>query len=124
MILVDHSKGTRNHAIAAAITDIRLHIYRSNFGPNDRARGTRFQASGVLAVLADIGEELPTKRLFYSGELRTHGLLLFQKEHVPPRRCSQRMRVVVRLTSPVEPIVGDVVPLLTGHFTGLATYAY
>jgi hypothetical protein len=88
MTFVDHSEGTRNHAIAAAIADIGLNIYRSNFGPNDRARGTRLQASGVLAMLADIGEELPTKWLVYSGELRSHGLLFFQKEHVPPRRCS------------------------------------
>jgi len=29
---VDHSEGTRNHAISAAIADIVLHVYRSNFG--------------------------------------------------------------------------------------------
>src|SRR5260370_31388711 len=102
MILVDHSEGTRNHAIAAAIADIVLQVYRFNFGPNDCARGTRFPASGVLAMLADIGEELPTKRLFYSGELRAHGLLLFQKDHLPPRRCSLRAPVVVRLTIPLR----------------------
>jgi hypothetical protein len=86
MTFVDHSERTRNHAVAAAIADIVLHVYRFKFRPNDCTRGTRFQASGVLAVLADIGEELPTKRLFDACELRAHGLFLFQKEHVPPRR--------------------------------------
>src|SRR5260370_39334970 len=84
MILVDHSEGTRNHAIAAAIADIGLHVYRFKFGPNDCARGTRFQASGVLAMFADIGEGLPTKRRFDSGELRAHWRFLFQEDAIHP----------------------------------------
>src|SRR5258707_12354662 len=103
MTFVDHSEGTRNHAIAAAIADIVLHVYRFKFSSNDCARGTRFQASGVFAMLADIGEELPTKRLFYACKLRAHGLFLFQKQDVPPRRCSYRVLVVVRMTRPLEP---------------------
>jgi hypothetical protein len=69
MIFIDHAKGTRNHAIAAAIADIGLHIDRSDFGPHDCARGTRFQAPRLLAVLAYIGEKLPPKRLFDTGDL-------------------------------------------------------
>ena len=61
---VDHAKRTRDHAISAAVANIVLHEDGADFGPNDCAGGTRFEATSFLAMLANIGEKNPAKRIF------------------------------------------------------------
>ena len=61
---VNHAKRARDDAIPAAIANVVLHEHRSDFGPNNCARGTCFKTTGFLTVLAHIGEKDPAKRIF------------------------------------------------------------
>src|SRR5436309_1045549 len=62
---IDHSKRTGHDAITAAIANVVLYKHRANFGANYRAGGTRFEATGFFAVLANIGEKNPTEWVLY-----------------------------------------------------------
>src|SRR5882724_1698292 len=64
---VNHAKGARDNAIPAAVANVVLHQHRSDFGPNNCARGTCFKTTGLLAVLAHIREENPAKRVVSVG---------------------------------------------------------
>src|SRR6516162_1974691 len=44
--------------------------------------------------------------------------------HVPPGGVPKRTGVVVRISSPVEAVIGDAIPFLAGHLAGLAAYAH
>jgi hypothetical protein len=61
---IDHTKRARDNAIPAAVANVVLHEHRSDFGPNNCARGTGFKTTGFLTVLAHIGEKDPAKRIF------------------------------------------------------------
>jgi hypothetical protein len=60
---VNHAKRTRDNAVPAAVANIILHEHRTDFGANDCARGTCFETTSFLAVLANIREENPAKRI-------------------------------------------------------------
>ena len=60
---INYPKGTRHHAVSAAVTDIILHKYRADFGADDRSGGTRFEATGFLAMLANVREKNPAERI-------------------------------------------------------------
>jgi hypothetical protein len=60
---VNHPKRTRDNAVPAAVANIILHEHRTDFGANDCARGTCFETTSFLAVLANIREENPAKRI-------------------------------------------------------------
>ncbi len=51
---IDHAEWTGDDAISAAVTHIVLHEDRADFRPHNRAGGTRFEAAGLLAMLANI----------------------------------------------------------------------
>ena len=61
---VDHAKRARDDAISAAVANVVLHEHRADFGANDRAGGTCFKTTGFLAMLANIREKNPAKRIF------------------------------------------------------------
>src|SRR5262249_21815448 len=61
---VNHAKRTGDDAIPAAIADVVLHKHRADFGANDCSRGTGFKTTRSLAVLANIREKDPAKRIF------------------------------------------------------------
>jgi hypothetical protein len=123
MILVYYSEGTGNHAVAAAVADVWLHIYRSELGANDRARGTRFQTSRVPAVFTNVREKQPAKWIFCSGDLGSQRCGLFQEHDVPPGRVAETVGVVVGLAGEVEAVGRNVIPFFASNFTGLASYA-
>src|SRR5689334_11614802 len=58
-ILLDHAERTGNDAIGAAVADVRLHVHAAEFRADDGSSRTSFQASGNLAVLANVARELP-----------------------------------------------------------------
>ena len=60
---VNHAKRTRDDAVPAAVANVILHEHRTDFGANNRARRTRFEATSFVAVLADIRKENPAKRV-------------------------------------------------------------
>src|SRR4051812_23666629 len=62
-ILFHHAKGTTNNAISAAIAYIRLNEHRPKFHAYDCASGTRFQAAGHFAMLADVRRKAPRRQL-------------------------------------------------------------
>ena len=51
---IDHAERTRHNAVAASIADVGLHVHAAELRSHDRSGWTRFQASGVFAVLADV----------------------------------------------------------------------
>ena len=51
---IDHTKRARDNAISAAIANVVLHEHRTDFGAHNRAGGTRFEATGFLAMFANI----------------------------------------------------------------------
>ena len=61
---VNHAKRARDDAIPATVANVVLHEHRTDFGANDCAGGTCFETTSFLAVLANIGEENPAKRIF------------------------------------------------------------
>src|SRR5579871_4194766 len=56
---VDYAKGAVNHAVAAAVADIGLHIDAIELGADNSACGAAFQAAGARAVFTDIRREQP-----------------------------------------------------------------
>ena len=61
---VNDAKRTGNDAIPAAVANIILYKHRADFGANNRSGGTCFKTTRFLAMLADIGEKYPAKRIF------------------------------------------------------------
>ena len=76
---INHAERARDDAIAAAVANVVLHEHCADFSANDCACGTSFEATGFLAVLADIGKKNPAKRIFRRHPLtnasRRSGLL-------------------------------------------------
>jgi hypothetical protein len=72
-------------------------------------------------VLADIGEKLPTKRLFGSGDLRAKPSRLLEKHHMPPRRGAESVGVVIGIAGKIETIRRYLIPFLASHLTRLAS---
>src|SRR6266404_7190471 len=64
--LVNYSERAGDHTVSATIAYIGLDKNRANFSADNRAGRTSFQAPSVSAVLANIGEKLPSKRLPYA----------------------------------------------------------
>ena len=61
---IDHAKGTRDDAITAAVADVILYEDGTDFGANDRTGRAGFEAAGFFAMLANVGEKNPAKRIF------------------------------------------------------------
>ena len=56
---VDDAERTADDAVAAAVADVGLDVDAAELGADDRAGRARLETAGVLAVLADVGRELP-----------------------------------------------------------------
>src|SRR6476660_9723396 len=101
---INHPKGTRHYAVAAAIADIVLHEHGPDFSAHDRSSRTCFKASRLPAMFADIGQKYPTKRIFRlrrgkvrlrigqahrSRDLISFLSILFEKHDVTPGRRAE-----------------------------------
>ncbi len=51
---IDYAEGAGDNAIAAAVANIILHEHRTDFGAYNCAGRTRFEATGFLAMLANV----------------------------------------------------------------------
>src|SRR5581483_7550338 len=119
---IDDAERARHDAIAAAVAHIRLHIDAAEFGPDDGARRTGLQASRILAMLADIGRELPRhvrRRIAAVSRVR----LALDELHMAPRGVAESRGVVVRERREDEAVGRDFVPLLARDFARLAADA-
>jgi hypothetical protein len=79
-------------------------------------------------VLANVRKKKPPEWILtiishFAGNLRAALLRLFQKQHMPPRGCTQGMSVVIRVTAPTYLIRRHVVPFLASHLAGFAADA-
>src|SRR5205823_1301328 len=97
---------------------VRLHIHRAEFGADDGARRTVFEAAGASAVFADVGGHEPGES---ARVLHADGHRAFDETDVTPRGRTERHGVVVGHAAEVVTIVGQLVPLFAGDLTGLAT---
>ena len=61
---IDYAERARHHAITAAVANIILHKDGADFCANNRASGTCFEAAGLFAMLANVGQENPTEGIF------------------------------------------------------------
>src|SRR5205823_57528 len=108
--------------VGAAIAHVWLDVDAAELGAHDRARGTGFQAAGLLAMLTDVGGELPGN--MFAGIAAKAGLgIVFNELDVPPGGSAYRAGVVVGKAAPVQAIFADAVPLLAGYLAGLAADA-
>src|SRR5689334_5268336 len=71
-------------------------------------------------MLADVGGEFPRDAIA-SISAKPRSRITFNKFHVPPRRVSDRARIVVREARPIETVFINMVPLLACHLACLAT---
>src|SRR5262249_25465806 len=53
-IALNYTERARDHAVRASVANVGLHVDRAELCTHNRASRTSFQASGILAVLADI----------------------------------------------------------------------
>src|SRR5437016_4798418 len=122
--LINDTKRTGDHTVPAAVANVGLHIDRAYLGAHNRTGRTGFQTARVSAMFADVGHEDPAKRFLCTGDLWSRALLLLEKRDMPPGGGSQMAGVVVGEAAPVQTIVGELIPLLAGDFTGLTTDAH
>src|SRR5438093_11802482 len=78
-------------------------------------------------MLANIGKENPAKWIFSIAQ-RTHNLLsfssiLFKEQDMTPCRRAESSSVVVRISRPRKPVVGDFVPFFTRDLASFAADA-
>src|SRR5215475_11871644 len=127
---IDYPERTRDNAIAASITDIILHENGTGFSANNRACGTRFQATGFFTMLANIRKKNPAKRIFSvaerhcTGDLVTFLTVLFKKHHMAPGRCAKEAGIIVGISRPREAIIRHLVPFFARYLTSLTADAY
>src|SRR5439155_27328498 len=115
-------------AVAAPVADVVLDVDGADLGAEDGAGGTRLQAPGVRAVLADVGEEEPSERTLClaghgAGDLGSETTAQLLELHVPPGGGAQAARVVVGMAGPDAAVLGHLVPPLAAHLAGLAAAA-
>jgi hypothetical protein len=128
---INHAEWTGDDTITAAVTNIVLHENGADLSAHNRTSGTSFQAAGFFAMFANVGKKNPPKRIFSVPTARKMGTdnltsflpILFQKQNMPPCRCTKPSRIVVRISRPNETVVGYLVPFLARDFARLATDA-
>ena len=60
---IDYAERAGDNTIAAAVANIVLHEYGTDFGADDRAGWTCLEAACFLAVFANIRQKYPAKRI-------------------------------------------------------------
>lgn len=59
LVSFDYPERARCYAISAAVADIRLNVDSAELGAYDGAGWASFQATGILAMFANVGGERP-----------------------------------------------------------------
>src|SRR5205807_4789326 len=112
----DHPERAGADAVAAAVADVVLHEHGAELGAHDGAGRADVHAAGVLAVLADVGDEEPSV-------LAVRAIELLEELDVPPGVPTEVAGVVVADPQPAGAVGGQAVPLLAGHLARLAADA-
>ena len=115
---VDDAEGAGWDAEATPVADVLLDVDRAVFGANQRPGWAGLQARGVGAVLADVGHHQPALLLPVAV-----GFRLLDELDVAPGGGPQTAGVVVAVAGHRKAVGGQLVPLLAGHFAGLAADA-
>ena len=118
---IDDAERAGDDAVAAAVADVGLDEDAAELGADDRSGRARFEAAGVLAVLADVGREVPAERVApvaAVGGVRRH-LAALDELHVPPRRVAEARRCC-RTRSPVQREPSSGTPFHSLHATSHA----
>src|SRR5262245_60983068 len=118
----DDAERTGRYAARATVADVSLDIDVLELVVDDGAGRTRLLARGRKAVLAHVAHHEPTVRNGLDRrQVQGHALAgwltgeLLDELHMAPGRRRQLVRVVVAVAGPVEPIRGQLVPLLARH---------
>src|SRR5438105_6978850 len=110
-IFVDDAERAGNNAVAAPVADVGLDVHAPKLCPHDRSGRACLEATGDLALLADVGREFPGNMI--AGVAAASPLRRSLDElHMPPGRVAERRGVVVRKTAPRVAVGGNLVPLL------------
>jgi len=122
---VNHTKRAGDDAVTAAVAYVVLYKHRTDFRSYDRSSWTRLKTARFLAMFANVGQENPAKWIFrhQTDDLISFRTILFQKHDVAPGRCAKLTGVVVRISRPREPIVGDLIPFFARDFASFAADA-
>src|SRR5579871_1243448 len=67
-VKINHAKGARRDAIAAAVADVRLNIDIAKFVADNRAGGAGIHTAGMLAMLAYIAHHQPAIAVHEAAE--------------------------------------------------------
>ena len=116
LVTIKHSKGTRRHAVTAAITDVLLHVNISKFVVDDRSGRARFLTRRLHAVLAHIAHHQPAIALHFMTEL-------LDESDVSPRGVRKHGRVVIAVAGPMKAVCRKLVPLLARYLARFAADA-
>src|SRR5439155_20084859 len=89
---------------------------------------TRFQATGLFTMFADVGHENPAKGIFpiaAAQRMRPDNLIsclaiLLQEHDVAPGRGAEMSSVVIRISRPVKTVVRHMIPLFACDFASFA----
>jgi hypothetical protein len=60
---INHAKGTGNNTVTAAVADIVLDEHGADLGADDRTGRAGLETAGFFAMLADVREKNPAKRI-------------------------------------------------------------
>ena len=95
---IDDAERAGDDAVAAAVADVGLDEDAAELGADDRSGRARLEAAGVLAVLADVGREIPPERIAPVAAVggRAPAVAALDELDVPPGRVAEAAGVVVR----------------------------
>ena len=121
-VTLDNSERASDHAISAAVTNVRLNEDAAEFRAHNRARGTRLEAPSILAMFANVRRKRPRIHL-RSVATKPRFRCLLHKLHMPPGLGADCTSVVVLIPAPVQTIFADSIPLLACDLASLAADA-
>src|SRR5207302_1976681 len=120
-IAPEHAERAGADAVAAAVADVALHVHVAELVVDDRAGGARLLTGGVLAVLADVAHHEPAAARGVALAVFGRAAVadLFFEGDVAPGSGAEPLGVVVAVAGELEPVGGELVPLLAGDLARL-----
>src|SRR5580658_1903821 len=127
----DDAERACRHAARASVADVSLNVDVLELIMNDGAGRACLMAGGREAMLANIAHHEPAVVIRFVTRVVQGSALagrpvgeLLDELHMAPGCRRQLRRIVVAIAGPVEPIRGQLIPLLACHLASLAADAY